>query len=653
MLYSASQSSPALTNSSDQYSVATASWLSACSPLIIFSCLFISVASLGRLTLAIQYIDRFSTGDLLPWLFIQGLRVDLATVAQIILFPFLVIVLTFPWKVYSKIGNYVIRPLLAVVITFSVFLEVLTSTYIQEYNTRPNYLLVEYLSYPKEVMSMLWHGYRVQLLVEMVLLPVVFYFSLSIMKFRFPWKGSVNGAMRLIVAVVGVFVLALFIRSSFDHRPINPSKVAISDDPLVNSLVLNSLYSLGYSVYQKARYDDDFNPAFKMPMERVNELVEKQLKHNEVSPGQPLLGNRNVVLLLQESLGAEFVGALGGLDLTPSLDNLRKEGIWFEQMYATGTRSVRGIEAVVAGFPPTPARSVLKLPKSQHGFYSFACDFKKQGYETVFIYGGESHFDNMKSFLLNSCFDKILDLEDFDDPAFVGSWGVSDEDMYAKVDEVLSQEQASPTFIFAFSVSNHSPWEFPDGRIEIKGSEKATRNNAVRYADHSIGQFFKSAKTKPYWDDSLFMVVADHNSRVYGATTFPIEHFHIPALILGAGLSPVSIQKVCSQIDLMPTVFSLLGWQPSSLAIGSNVFSDAFKPGRAMMQYYDTMGYLEADKFITLKSNEPIQTYLFDGNALHPKDVNIEEWSTTVEHAKAYHIWPQYVYHNRLYQQNR
>ncbi|NJS37149.1 MAG: sulfatase-like hydrolase/transferase [Brachymonas sp.] len=113
--------------------------------------------------------------------------------------------------------------------------------------------------------------------------------------------------------------------------------------------------------------------------------------------------------MLQESLGAEFVGALGGLPLTPNLDALTKEGIWFDNLYATGTRSVRGIEAVVAGFPPTSVEATVKQNKAQRGFFTLASALKNQAYSTTFFYGGESHFDNMRSYFMGNGFEKVIE----------------------------------------------------------------------------------------------------------------------------------------------------------------------------------------------------------------------------------------------------
>ncbi len=214
----------------------------------------------------------------------------------------------------------------------------------------------------------------------------------------------------------------------------------------------------------------------------------------------------NLVIVLEESLGAQFVGRLGGLPLTPELDKLAEDGIWLTNLYATGIRSARGVEAVVTGFPPSPSSAVLKLALAQQGFFTLAAALKLQGYQTHFIYGGESHFDNMRSFLLNNGFDSVIDQRDYQDPVFEGSWGVSDEDLFNRADEIFTDE-TGPLFALVFSSSFHSPFEFPDGRIDLHEEPQATQLNAVRYADYAIGHFFRLARSRDYFANTFFMVL--------------------------------------------------------------------------------------------------------------------------------------------------
>jgi len=364
--------------------------------------------------------------------------------------------------------------------------------------------------------------------------------------------------------------------------------------------------------------------------------------------GQNAARPMNLVLIVEESLGAEFVGSLGGLNLTPNLDRLGSDGIWFTNLYATGTRSVRGLEAIVSGFTPTPARSVLKLPRSQRDFFTLAELLGKAGYQSSFIYGGEAQFDNMRRFFMNNGFDKVVDEKDYKDPVFTGSWGVSDEDLFDKAHEEFMAAGDQPFFSLVFTSSNHTPFEFPDGRIELFDDEKSTVNNAVKYADYALGRFMDKARQSDYWDNTVFLIVADHNSRVYGNEIVPIERFHIPGLILGGAVKPAVFDPVASQIDLAPTLLSIIGVTSQHPMIGHDLTQATARhtPGRAIMQFHATQAYMEGDRVAILQKDMPISQYRLREGTLVPAQDNSAELSTR---ALAHASWSSMAYEHSLY----
>jgi phosphoglycerol transferase MdoB-like AlkP superfamily enzyme len=369
---------------------------------------------------------------------------------------------------------------------------------------------------------------------------------------------------------------------------------------MVNSLVISSPYSVLYAaysmrheassseIYGKLPVDQMLQSALDWPWLKGLQFNDKNLPtlHQQQATAihnKPL----NIVIVLQESMGATFVQSLGGEAVTPELEKLKQQGIWFNNMYATGTRSVRGIEAVVAGFAPTPAQSTVKLSNSQHNFSTIASILKKQGYHTQFVYGGEAHFDNMRSYFTGNGFSDIVDFTRINKPTFVGSWGASDEDLFRTAQTQLQQlhQQGKPFFSLIFTSSNHEPFEFPDGRISLHQQPKAQVNNAVKYADWAMGQFFRQAMQADYWQDTLFLVVADHDNRVYGSNLVPVEKFQIPALILGAGVKQQQIDTLASQIDLAPTLLSMAGIWACHPLTGRDFSRDSTSPGRALLQF--------------------------------------------------------------------
>ncbi|MEJ2681294.1 MAG: LTA synthase family protein, partial [Gammaproteobacteria bacterium] len=346
---------------------------------------------------------------------------------------------------------------------------------------------------------------------------------------------------------------------------------------------------------------------------------------------------------------------------SPNLDKLALESMWFDNLYATGTRSVRGIEAVISGFLPTPLSSVVKLGKSQNNFFTVANVLKQSDYKTSFIYGGEAHFDNMKRFFSNNGFQTIVEEKDFTNPTYVGSWGVSDEDLFAKADHVFSQHAASGERFFSlvFTSSNHAPFDFPDGRVTVPGDQHNV-GTAVRYADYALGQFIAQAKKSNYWDNTVFLIVADHSDRVFGDKLVPINKFHIPALILGKAIQPRRITKLASQIDLLPTLLSLTGVSVAHPAVGIDFTRKDLNTitGKAIMQYGKTLAFMEEvgmeeseqenqkrNRVIIFRSEQaPLQFEYYD-KTLIPKTLN----ATLKQRALAYTLLPIHLYGDRTY----
>jgi len=605
----------------------TANKLGPFAPLVSMLLLGLVILSLSRLGLVLWKFERVAATGKLAEVLLQGIRVDiiqLSLLALIPLFlaPFLAIKPLFNvWKKFTYV--WVIFS-----IVLLVFLEAATPGFIAEYDVRPNRLFVEYLKYPNEVIPMLWGGFKIHVFASIGFIILTIW---AMRRFMQPWlqaKPSWSNTKLWLVWPL-IFLLAAFaIRSSLGHRPANPALFAITQDSMVNSLVLNSGYSVIYAIYDlqhESKSSQIYGKMDRADIFKLTGAIDSEIPTlKTLVPSNKRVKPLNLVIILQESLGAGFVESLGGKPVTPNLEKLKSEGIWFEQLYATGTRSVRGIEAVTAGFQPTPSESTVKLSLSQKNFFTLASLLTKQGYNAEFIYGGESHFDNMRSFFLGNGFNQITDQKDYKNPVFMGSWGASDEDLLNKTHEQLMAHHASgkPFFTLAFSSSNHSPFEFPDGRIELYEQPKATDNNAVKYADYAIGQFFEKAKKSPYWKDTLFLIVADHDIRVRGNTLVPIEHFHIPGLILGADIKPQSIKSITSQIDLPVTVLSLMGINGHHPMTGRDLSKEpADYLGRAMMQYNYNFAWMQqtavGNNVVVLREGKAPAHGIYDAKAKH------------------------------------
>ena len=589
-------------------------------------------------------------GGLWPVLF-GGWRIDLSILAMVCALPLLLS----PWLGHRQWPTRVTGWWYRLWWMLFVLLEVSTPQFILEYDTRPNRLYVEYLNSPREVSTMLWHGYKGVLLLATLGLALLGWVG-------FRWLRAQPDAVRLApwkrVAATAVAFVALFLaaRGTLDHRPLNASMVAFSNDALVNTLPLNSLHNVANAIRGMTNERSAAQVYGAMPEAEMQRIVRETagLHGPMLDPQHPSMHLQqasgsgkplNLVVIVEESLGAQYIGTLGGQKLSPHFDALAQDGWLLARTYATGTRSVRGLEAITTGFLPTPAEAVLKLPRSQSGFFTIAGLLGQFGYRSRFIYGGEAHFDNMKSFFLGNGFDEVIDRPKFEvKPGFVGSWGASDEDMFNELHHRLMQGGDTPQFTMAFSVSNHTPWEYPAGRIQ-PSEPAASVENTVRYADWSIGQFFERARKSPYWENTVFLVVADHDSRVFGASLVPVRHFHIPALILGPNVPAKRDEQLISQIDLPPTLLSLIGISSTHPMLGADLTRQ--QPGRAIMQYGDNYGYLQADQLLVLQPGQAAEQFHYQRGGETFTATTVD--STLAERALAHALWPSWAYANQRY----
>lgn len=605
-------------------------------PIVIFFLIGLIINTLSRTILFFIFKDRVVETENYSDLFLIGFRFDCILLSYIAFLPF-VLITFLPSNWLQKIKNF-----FSVYFIFFLFImllmELSTPDFIHQYDTRPNRLFLDYLIYPKEVIGTLLKSYLPSLIITLVISIIVLFFAFKKGKYWF-YPVVSTYKFKLLFFLPMAFFLFWGARGSLtSKRPINASNAIFSPDQMTNSLGLNSTYTVAFAAYS-IKNEGNVKKYGKMDETEAYNRVKKYMDITEFIPSEvPFLHEvkpdsiqpkYNVVIFLQESLGAEYVGSLGGMPLTPEFDKLSKEGLLFTNLYCTGTRSVRGIEQVTSGFVPNPSESVVKLGGSQQGFYTLAEAFDKQGYDTSFIYGGMANFDNMASFFNGNGFKNIIDETDFDGDgnkyAFKGTWGYSDEDLAVKANEYFKSQANKPFFSLMFSTSNHEPFEFPDNRIELYEQPKNTVHNAMKYADFSIGKFFELAKKEAYFKNTIFIVIADHNTRTYGKNLVPVNKFHIPALIIAPNVKPGVYDKLASQMDIAPTLLQLSGISTTSPMIGRNLMKKQTLEGRTIMLFHETYSFRVGNDIVVYNPNaKPVQFKLENDTVMVPMPLNEE-----------------------------
>lgn len=628
-------------------------------PIFSFFLIGLCITTISRILLFFVFKERVVDNLNYGQLFLIGLRFDLILMSYIAFLPAVLISLLPDsiLKYFKKFFN--------IYFIFFLFLfllmELSTLDFINQYDTRPNRLFLDYLIYPKEVVGTLLKSYLPSLIITTILLGIALFFAFKHgKKVFYPQESNYKTKLLLFLGVA--FFLFWGARGSLtSKRPINASNAIFCSDQMTNSLGLNSLYTVAFAAYSM-KNEGDVKKYGKMDELEAYTRVKKYMDVTEFIPGEvPFLHLQkpdapqpkyNVIIFLQESLGAEYVGCLNGLPLTPELDKLSKEGLLFTNLYCTGTRSVRGIEQVTAGFLPNPSESIVKLGGSQQGFFTLADAFGRQNYDTSFIYGGMANFDNMASFFNGNGFKNIIDETDFDNDgkkyAMKGTWGYSDEDLAVKANEYYKNLGNKPFFSLMFSTSNHEPFEFPDGRIQLYEQPKNTVHNAMKYADFSIGKFFELAKKEAYFKNTIFVVIADHNTRTYGKSLVPVNKFHIPALIIAPNIEKgITYDNLASQMDIPSTVLALSGITTKTPMPGRNLLKlPKGTKGRTIMLFHETYAFRVEDDIVILNPNaKPLQFKVKSDTELIPVALN-EEFA---KDAFAHIVASSNLYKKRVY----
>ena len=319
----------------------------------------------------------------------------------------------------------------------------------------------------------------------------------------------------------------------------------------------------------------------------------------------------NVVLISVESLSGEFMNAFGStLNITPFLDSLAQHSLFFTNLYATGTRTVRGLEALSLCVPPTPGQSIVRRPNNEN-LFSLGRVFAEKGYETKYIYGGYGYFDNMNYFFANNGY-TVVDREELADNEidYENIWGVADENLFTlamrEIDKTVQNNK--PVFAHVMTTSNHRPYTYPEGRIDIPSH--TGREGAVKYTDYAIGDFIRKARKKPWFDSTVFVIVADHCASSAGKSELPINKYHIPLLVYSpANIPPAKMERLMSQIDLGPTLLGLLNFSYVSKFYGYDIFQ--LEPGRerVFISTYQNLGFIHDNKMIVLSPQRKLETF--------------------------------------------
>lgn len=498
----------------------------------------------------------------------------------------------------------------------NLFEDVAEAFFWNEFEASFNFIAVDYLIYTKEVIGNIYESYPI-IPILLGVLAVSGLAAWGVRRFLIPKSAEAPGGWKR-----GCVVVALLACVTGGYWMVDIKDADSVGNRYNSEMAKDGLYSL-FSAFIKNELDYR-SYYLTLPDQDASEFLAGEFSADDTSVPDAASGSAarrvrpvaeairpNVVVVIMESMGAEFLNECrqDGADLTPCLSRLSREGIFFPNTYATGTRSVRGLEAVSTSIPPLPGMSIVRREGNER-LRTIGSIFREKGYDLKWIYGGYGYFDNMNYFFGNNGF-QVMDRHSMEDSEVTHStiWGVCDEDLFRRAVREADESYGSgkPFLQVVFTTSNHRPYTYPEGRIDIPSH--TGRLGAVKYADYSVGALVAEAKGRPWFDNTLFVFVADHGAGSAGKKSLnPETHrifsiFYAPAL-----LKPERRETPISQIDVLPTLLGLLKWPYDAAFYGK----DALKPSyqsRYFVSNYQYIGYVKGDDMVVLKPQRGTEFY--------------------------------------------
>ncbi|MDZ5459225.1 LTA synthase family protein [Azohydromonas lata] len=570
-------------------------------PLVLGFMLFNALVRLGLLAFNGQW------SLVLPWRLLPilgiGALFDLG-VATFFLPPLGWLLLAWPAR-RTRGLRWTLLALLLPLCVLAVFVAASEFTFWNEFASRFNFIAVDYLVYTNEVLGNIRESYNMPLLLSAVGAVALTLWVLLMRRLSRPqlWSDFALSWRRRAVAALALAAAPVLAYVSLDAR-----YKEFSEDAQANELAGNGYFDFWHAFWHN---EIDYERFYStVPDAQAAATLSRTL-------GSPSAANPfdrdvehqrpekrlNVVLVSVESLSASFLGSFGNQEgLTPHLDRLAKDGLLFTRLYATGTRTVRGLEALSLSVPPTPGHSIVKRPDNGD-LFTVGEVFKSKGYEPLYIYGGYGYFDNMNAFFGGNGY-TVIDRTALkaDEIHFENIWGVADEDLFSLTLRELDARAAAkkPFFAHVMTTSNHRPYTYPAGRIDIPS--KTGREGGVKYTDWAIGDFIERARQKPWFDDTVFVIVADHTHNGRGRQELPPDNYHIPMVIYAPKhVAPGRVESIASQIDVAPTLLGLLNFSYHSRFFGQDILREGQTHQRALLANYQTVGLYEEGRVVELK----------------------------------------------------
>jgi len=521
----------------------------------------------------------------------HALYLDHSMVCYLLGFPFLLLFIQTLAKApfLNRINQYYTFLLIVVV----AFITVAELAVFDEWNVKLTYKAMIYLQHPSEVINSATTKTLLLGLLLIGLITFVGIFAFQRLVFLRYCLQKRNYYISAAFFLITPVFIGLGLRGGYQEIPISVSSVYFSKNNFINNATVNTTWNLMNSIDKNLKYMNE-NPYQFYPYAEAKQVVDSLFTVKKDTTLSILKNTKpNIVMVILESWSADMVQSIGGLTgITPEFEKLTKEGMLFTNFYASGELSDQGLAALLSGFPAQPTTSIVRQPDKFQYLPSLPQRLKKIGYYTSFHFGGALNYGNIKGFIYFHNMDKIFEGKDFPSSVPQGSLGAHDEYLFQQLLKDYKNYK-QPFFASAFTLSSHSPYDQPMDEVIHSGGEHKPFLNSVYYSDRSIGNFMREAKKQTWYNNTLFIFVADHTHLTPRNWSYYAQQYrHIPFMLYGNVLKDeykgTKDSTICSQTDLPATLLAQLNLKHDEFKWSNNIFN----PYTNHFAYYSSkLGY--------------------------------------------------------------
>ena len=542
--------------------------------------------------------QQFSVGDVLSVL-AHGFSLDVSTSLYVLALPLLLMMA----DVWLPLPRWTMKPYYVLVSIVMSLAFVADASLYEFWHFKLDASCLDYLSTPTEAMASVSTGYLIVRVIVFLLLALLIYLayayvekkSYSISSSPSLREGSGVGLAETLFYLLSIPVIVVGIRGGLDESTANIGQVYYSQNQFLNHSAVNPLFSFLSSLDKSGDYIVSYD---YFPDEHCRQMTNGLYDTRSVSPDTLLTTRRpNIVLIVMESCGGQFTALGGHPEITPRLNQLADEGVFFSQCYANSWRTDKGVVSILSGYPAFPVTSVMKVPEKSRKLPAIASTLQREGYATSFLYGGDINFTNMRGYVMGSGYEQLRWKADYPTAEQRSAqWGVRDDVMFASLLDEIKNEKAHRWMKTLLTLSSHEPWDVPTHELDDEVY------NAFNYLDQCVGQFVDSLQQTPQWQDLLLVILPDHGYRYRGIDEATRLYNHIPMIWTGGAVCrPVVIDRLCNQSDLAATLFGQMGIAHDEFTFSRDVVSRnyayplAFHTSTSCMSIYDSTGFVAYD----------------------------------------------------------